>query len=230
MKAIHRIGTENESTLHSQLKEWYFKKGDAVESDVDGYIIDLVRGSLLVEFQTSNLSALKKKFRALLPLHNIRLVYPVIKQRWIVKLHPDRDEILYRRKSPKKGKFIDMFDELVYLHPIAGHENFSLEVLLINEEQVRRDDGKGSWRRKGVSIIDHRLLGIEETCLFCDSRDFLSFLPRELPEHFTNRELSDMAGCPIYRAAQLTYFLKKLKVIEQVGKKGNAHLFAISSD
>jgi hypothetical protein len=65
-----------------------------------------------------------------------------------------------RRKSPRRGKLEDLFLELVRIPHLINHPNLTLEVLLIREEEIRHADGKGSWRRRGVSIIDHRLLEI----------------------------------------------------------------------
>ena len=46
--AQNQIGTLNEKALHSSLKEWYAQQGDRLEQSVDGYVIDIVRGDLLV--------------------------------------------------------------------------------------------------------------------------------------------------------------------------------------
>ncbi len=42
------IGTLGERSLHAALKEWYAEQGDLLEREVDGYVIDIVRGDLLV--------------------------------------------------------------------------------------------------------------------------------------------------------------------------------------
>jgi len=50
------IGTLNEGALHAQLKDWYRRPGDLLEHKVGGYVIDLVRDELLVEFQTGGVA------------------------------------------------------------------------------------------------------------------------------------------------------------------------------
>ena len=45
------INTYNEKSLHADLKQWYAQPADQLEVPVDGYVIDLVRGDLLVESQ-----------------------------------------------------------------------------------------------------------------------------------------------------------------------------------
>ena len=63
------IGTLQENSLHAALKTWYAQPGDQLECKVDGYVIDLVRGDLLVEVQTANFSAIKRKLLKLLEIY-----------------------------------------------------------------------------------------------------------------------------------------------------------------
>ena len=55
------IGTLRERPLHASLKRWYAEPGDRTEVAVDGYVIDLVRGDLLIEVQTRGLSSARHK-------------------------------------------------------------------------------------------------------------------------------------------------------------------------
>ena len=59
------IGLLNEQPLHAALKSWYAQGGARFEVQVDGFVVDVVQGDLLVEIQTSNFSAVKEKVRAL---------------------------------------------------------------------------------------------------------------------------------------------------------------------
>ncbi|MCK5593136.1 hypothetical protein KAI31_03460, partial [Candidatus Bathyarchaeota archaeon] len=179
----------NEYTLHSAIKQWYSLPGDMFEVNIGGFVVDVVQGSLLVEIQTKNFSAAKRKLQRLVGDHKVRLVYPIAKQKWIVRV-AQSGEPLSRRKSPKKGRLVDLFHELVRLPDLIEHRNFSLEVLMIEEEEVRCNDGRGSWRRRGASIKDRKLISVTERVLFKDEKDFLRFLPGELPDPFTNKDLS----------------------------------------
>ena len=42
------IGTLNEKPLHAALKAWYAQPGDRLEVAVDGFVVDIVRGDLLI--------------------------------------------------------------------------------------------------------------------------------------------------------------------------------------
>jgi len=216
-----------EYSLHSEIKHWYMVSGDELEVKVEDFIIDILRGKLLIEIQTGNFSAAKKKLIKLLLSNQVRLVYPIAKLKWIVHVSGS-GEFVRRRKSPKKGKLTDIFYELVHAPSLIEDRNFSLEVLLIEEEEVRCNDGRGSWRRRGVSVKDRKLLNVFDRIVFEDSRDFLEFLPKELDGYFTNKVLALKLGISIRLAQKITYCLRKMGAISVAGKKSNELLFEVS--
>ncbi|MBM2850413.1 MAG: hypothetical protein HW418_3355 [Anaerolineales bacterium] len=75
--ATHTIGTLRETSLHAALKAWYAQPGDEMEASVEGYQIDLRRGAQLIEIQTRNFAALKRKLTQLVERHPVRLVGPL---------------------------------------------------------------------------------------------------------------------------------------------------------
>ena len=170
----HLIGTLGEKSLHAALKQWYVQPGDLLEEMVDGYHIDIVRHKLLIEIQTTNFSSIKNKLTALTEKHCVRLVYPIAQEKWIVRLAADGITQLGRRKSPKKGNTFHLYQELVRFPQLIDSRNFSLEVLLIREEEIRRNDGHGSWRRKGWSIADRRFIEVVHRHIFKRPADFLT--------------------------------------------------------
>ena len=216
-----------EYSLHSELKDWYMVSGDELEVTVENFRVDILRGKLSIEIQTGNFSTIKQKLNKLLLNNQVRLVYPVAKLKWIVHVSKS-GEFVRRRKSPKKGKLTDLFYELVHAPCLVKDRNFSLEVLLIEEEEVRCNDGTGSWRRRGVSVKDRKLLKVFDRVVFRDSRDFLQFLPKELDGYFTNRVLALKLGISIRLAQKITYCLRKMGAISIVGKKKNELLFQVS--
>jgi hypothetical protein len=215
-----------EHSLHSEIKDWYKISGDKLEVKVGEFIVDILRDKLLVEIQTGNFSAIRKKLAILLSDHQVRLVYPIAKLKWII--HVTRSgKFVRRRKSPKKGRLIDLFHELVHSASVLGNGNFSLEVLLIEEEEVRCNDGKGSWRRRGVSLKNRKLLNVFERIVFEDSGDYLRFLPKDLDGHFTNKALALNLGISVRLAQKITYCLRRMGAISIAGKKRNELLFRI---
>ncbi len=218
------ININNEKSLHSSIKQWYAVPGDRLEVKVDKYIIDLVREDSLIEIQTKNFSAIRNKLRDLIQYNKVMLVHPIAVEKYIVTME-HTNEVISRRKSPKKGKLTDLFDELVRIPDLIAEENFILEILMTKEEEIRRKDGKGSWRRKGISIVDRKLLEVTEKIIFKEEKDFLRFLPEELPENFTNKILAKTLKITVYKARKITYCFRKMKIIKEVGKHRNELIF-----
>ena len=119
-----------------------------------------------------------------------------------------------------------LFDELVRMPELICDENFGIEVLLTHEEEIRSDDGQGSWRRRGVSILDHKLLEVVGSAYFGGPQSFLRLLPDDLPEPFTARALSEALGIRLRVAQRMSYCLRHMGALEKVGQDGRAYLYA----
>ncbi|MDI9441377.1 MAG: hypothetical protein QM392_04440 [Bacillota bacterium] len=221
------IGTRNEGSLHGGLKEYYRRPGARVEAEVDGYIIDLVQGDCLLEIQTGNFSALKPKLRSLLPNYRLHVVFPIPLERYLVYVDQTTGEVLTRRRSPKKGTIYDLFGELIRIPQFLPHPNLTVEAVYIVEEEIRCDDGRGSWRRRGVSIVDRRLCAVTGKQVFGSAGDYLSVLPSDLPEPFTNKQLADMARISEQAARKVTYTLRKAGWLLEAGRQGNSILHQV---
>jgi len=217
-----------ESSLHESIKLAYSRPGDLLEEQVGEYVIDIIRRNLLIEIQTANFSSIKTKLKTLVEDHKVRLVHPISKMKWIVRTDTDGETELSRRKSPKKGRLEDLFNELVYLPDLMSHTNFSIELLYISSEDVLINDGKGSWRRKYWSVNDRRLLEIAGGAVFCEPRDFLELLPASLPKQFTTRDLSQIKKLPIRLTRKMAYCLRLMNVIKIVGRNKGSNLYEIT--
>ena len=216
------INTLNEKPLHASLKKWCSRPGDLVEEKVGGYLIDLVRDDLLIEIQTRSFGALKRKLARLLEEHRVRLVYPVPREKWIVRLDTDGETVLGRRKSPKRGGWWTVFEELVSIPHLVTHENFSLEVLLIQEEEARHYRAGRVWRRKGWATAERRLVSVVESRVFDTPWDLLALVPETLEEPFCTGAMALASGQPRRLAQKAAYCLRGCGALRQVGKKGNA--------
>ena len=214
-----------ESSLHNSLKLLYAAAPNSLEVSVDGYWIDAIQDGFLIEVQTRNFVALKPKLKALLPQHRIRIVHPIPSHKWIVRLPAQGDTQLQRRKSPRKGRPEDIFIELVRIAQFISHPNFSLEIIMIEEEEIRRDDGRGSWRRKGVSIVNRRLLGVNKRETFYSPDDYRCLLPTGLPQTFTNKDLATYAKISLSLAGKMSYCLRNIGILTITGKSSNALLY-----
>lgn len=220
------INTQNEKSLHADLKRWYGRPGDRFEARVEGSIVDIVSDELLIEIQTRNFLALSKKLSKLCKTHNVRLVYPVPREKYIV--YTDKHgAVLKRRKSPKSGRLLDVFNELVSIPELAADKNLSIEVLLVDVEETRCQDGRGSWRRKGNSIVDRRLIGVFDSIRFDSLEDFKGIIPDGIEQPFSNKSLARAMAIPVSVAQKITYCYRRMDIIELCGKKGNELLFCL---
>lgn len=210
------IGSLNEKPLHAALKEWYRRPGDGVEVPVDGFVVDLVRDGVLIEIQTRGFSAMRRKLDLLLDSHPIRLVHPVAAEKWIVKMGSD-DEPVSRRKSPKRGITADLCEELVSFPSLLSHPNFTVEVALVHEEEVRRPDEQ-AWRRRGWGIEERRLIEVVDVTEFGSPKALLDLLPEGLPDPFTTADLATGLGRSRHLAQEVAYCLRESGAVSVEGR------------
>ena len=222
------IGLLNEKPLHASLKQWYARPGDRFEVPVDGFVIDIVRDDLLIEIQTRNFAAINSKLCKLARSYEVRLVYPVVQEKWIVRSATDGG-IAVRRKSPKRGRLEDLFWELVSIPQLLSNPNFSLEVLMIREEEVRRYDGRRKkWRRREWVLEGRRLVDVLDQRLFGKSADWLAFVPDGL-QSFTTKDLAVVVETNRELAQKMAYCLRQARMIELIGRQGRANLYRVAN-
>ncbi len=201
------IGTLNESSLHAGIKDFLAQPGDRFEVRLDGFVIDIVRDDLLIEIQTGSFGALGNKLDRLLGEHRIRIVHPIAVDRWIAR--PGKRP----RKSPRHGSMLDLFAELVSLPTLLDHPNLSLEVLLIDEEQLRVDGRRGERRS-----MDRRLRVVRETRRLEEVADLVALLPIGLEEPWTTADLARAAGISRRLAQSVAYCLRMNELVVERGR------------
>ncbi len=216
-----------ETSLHQQLKALY--AGDEGETEVrlGHYRIDAVVDDELIEIQHGGLGAIRDKIRTLVKEHSVRVVKPIIANKLLIKRKCKGGEIVSRRKSPKRGKLLDIFDELVHFTSVFPHRRLTLEVILVDIEEYRYP-GHGKrrrWRRNDQTREDQHLVEVVETHLFRTARDLWKLAPRRLPKPFHTGHLADRLGVHRSVAQQMAYCLREMSAIQQVGKQGNALLY-----
>lgn len=215
------IGTLNEGALHAQLKDWYRRPGDRLEQLVDGFVVDLIRGDLLVEIQTGGFAPLRRKLELLTRQHRVRLLAPLPLVRTITRLS-DEGEPLSARRSPRRGRVEDIFDRLVSIPSLLSCPRFELELILIHEDELRVYRPGQAFRRHGWVVAGRRLVSVEHCLRIARPDDVARLLPPSLPELFDTAELAHAAGIERRLAQQMTYCLRAIGVLETRGKRGNA--------
>lgn len=222
-----------ETALHAALKKWYAQPGDEIEVPLENYYIDVMRGDTLIEIQTQSFSSIKAKLLDLVPRHPVRLVYPIAQDRWIVKVDRDRTTVLSRRKSPKHGSLVHVFEELIRFPTLLAEPNLTLELLLTQEEEVRHHEphrrSRRRWRRRGWMTHERRLLDVLSVHRYGHPADLAALLPAPLvaPDAapFTTADLAAALGERKRLAQKMAYCLRKTGVLHVVGKRRNAFLY-----
>jgi hypothetical protein len=225
------ITTYNEQPLHAALKAWYAGPDDRLEVPVDGYVIDVIRDDWLIEIQTANFSSIKSKLRALTRDHRVLLVYPIPREKWLVKRWDPKDSEarVERRKSPKRGEPHEIFAELVSFPDLILQDTFAVEIAWTREEELRHRDKRRGWRRHGWVVDERRLIEVVAQERYETAGDFTRLLPNDLNDGFTTRDLSGVTSRGRRFGQQMAYCLRKMGLIERIGNRGRAPLYARSA-
>jgi hypothetical protein len=226
---VSSFTTLREGSLHAALKARYAAAipGALVEAAVDGFVVDVVGPDELVEIQTASFASARRKLERLVASRRVVLVYPIAIERWLVSV--DRDGLLLgRRRSPKRGLALDLFDELVSLPALIAHPNFRIELALVVEEEIRGPIPEGAryrhprrWQR-----LDRRLLEVIATTRLDTSADLLALLPSGLSEPFTSADIVGSTGRSKRLAMRAVYCLERCGAIERLGRQGRHVAYA----
>jgi hypothetical protein len=225
--------TYREGSLHAALKAQYAAAiaDSLIESAVDGFVVDVVGREELVEVQTGSFSSASRKLERLAASHRVALVFPIAVEKWLVRVDGD-GVILGRRRSPKHGHALDLFDELVHIPGLLTHPNFRIEILLIHEEEIRGPIAEGvryryprEWRR-----LDRRLIAVVETRRIDTPADLLLLLPDGLPEPFTTADIAAASGRSKRLAGRAVYCLERTGTIARQGRRGRHNAYGRVTD
>lgn len=221
------IGLLNERPLHASLKTWCARDGDRFEVPVGGYVVDIVRDDLLIEIQTGNFPALKSKLARLVRTHRVRLVYPIVSEMWIVRPSSRGSDQTIRRKSPRRGRWEDVFRGMVSLPHVLLHENLSVQVLMIRMEETRRSEWKRRFRRYRWAVESRRLLSVVDQRSFARAADWRALIPEGM-RSFTTSDLAAALDMDRDLAQMMAYCFRVAGMIELIGKRGRGHLYGLA--
>ncbi|MDR2392648.1 MAG: hypothetical protein LBD93_00585 [Treponema sp.] len=226
--SINRIGTKRESGLHRALKCRYAGQGGIIEvsAGYNGkYVCDgITKTGEIIEVQIGSFGPLKDKVKHIAPVSPIRIIHPIITQKYI-ELYDAKNTRCYYRKSPRKGTIWDLFKALVYAPEIPLMPSVTIELVMVAVKQQRRQDGWGSWRRKGITILDTELTAIQDSLMLSGKNNYNVFLPLMEVEPFTSRDLGNTAKITPSLARKTLYVLTRLGIVKRLAKKGNTLLY-----
>jgi len=218
-----------ETSLHRDLKRLYAGQDARTEVRLDGYRIDAVRDDELIEIQHGSLAAIRDKVSRLLVGHRVLVVKPIVGRKLLVKQSAPDGPVTSRRRSPKRGQLLDIFDELVYFTRVFPHRRLTLEVVLVEVEE-QRYPGHGRrrrWRRGDYVIGDQTLVSLGDTMRLRRAADLLKLLPAGLPQRFHSGDVARLMGVDRYVAQRIVYCLREMKAVRKIGKRGNTLIYRL---
>ncbi|WP_461246944.1 hypothetical protein [Treponema sp. R6D11] len=225
MSTQKTIGTNNESSLHRSLKFQYAGSGGKTEVEVGSFVADGIRkDGEYIEVQTGSFGPLKKKIKEFAAVGKVRIIHPIAVTKTI-EVRAKDGKLLYRRKSPIHGTPWDIFDALLYAPELPLIKGVTIEIAMVDITEKRVKDGKGAWRRKGISIKDKELSAFHESILLAKPKDYLRFIPFKKTEEFTVSSHAEKSGIKSHVSRKALYTLTKMNLIKKVGKKGNAWVY-----
>jgi len=223
--SVSKIGTFNESSLHRTLKFSYAGRGGKTEAKAGEYIADgIKKDGEYIEVQTGSFAPLQKKVKEIAKLGRVRIIHPIALVKKI-EVYGTDGEFLYRRKSPVKGSKWNIFDALIHAPLLPLIRGVTIEIVMLDITEKRIKDGKGSRRRRGISLHDRELASWHESILFKNKTDYLQFVPFKKGEEFTSSIFSKQAGIDKWTASKALYVLTKMNVVKRKGKTGRSWVY-----
>lgn len=216
-----------ETSLHRELKSFYAGPDARFEVPWGKYRVDVVDGERLIEIQHGSLGAIRDKVRELLVAHEVVVVKPIIATKTLLRQSERGGEVLKKRRSPKRGQLIDIFDDLIRFTRVFPHRRLTLDVLLVDVDEYRYP-GHGRrrrWRENDHQIEDQKLVCVHEKHRFRTAADLVGLLNCRLPKPFDTGDLAKSMKIARWRAQRIAYCLDRMGGVAQVGKRGNARLF-----
>ncbi len=228
VKSEQGIGTMQEKTIHAVLKLYLSPETRFHEVRVNSFIADIFTGHEIIEIQSRNFNAMRRKLAAFLPDFPVTIVYPVTHLKWLRWIDKQTGEVSRPRKSPKVGNGYQVFSELYRIKNFILDPNLSIKLVFIDVEEYRYLDGWSKDHKKGSTRSDALPLGLYKELLLRDYVDYKYFLPESLPDEFTSEDLRKTAHISKALSNVTLNILNHLGTVERIGKKQNFYLYKIN--
>jgi hypothetical protein len=221
----HGIGTLGEKSIHAILKCYFEDDCRNHECPVGDGIADIVGAHGVIEIQTRQFQRLSTKLAQLLPEIPVTVVYPVIRRKRILWVHPETGELVRTGTFRAFQKLESVFAELYRIRSYVTHPNFRLCIAVMDAEDFRLADGDGPQRHNHATKVDRIPTELVDIQYYAASPDFLRFLPDGLPETFSSAQLAKIRRIPRSDAQHLLRMLVLLGQAEVIGKDGRANIY-----
>lgn len=225
------VGTQNEKLIHSALKNFFVPFSDEQEIKIGNFFADAVSEDGIFEIQTKDLYRLCEKLKVFLEYSEVTVVHPVIRRYRTVYINSESGEIVYASAFRNLKSNLSVFDELYSLRRFLNDENLRIVLAEIAAEKRVYFHGNEipditnkTQRRK--CVIEKAPLELLGGIVLERQNDYLCFLPENLPQQFTKKELCKAASES--RSSLRTEILRTVGIIEKVSKKGREYIYRIT--
>jgi len=237
------FSTLNESSLHNTLKNCYaIQTNGKTEVELHNHIYDIyTEDNQVIEIQTQNLAKILPKILDTLEKEiKVKVVFPLVIEKRIIVTDKNQN-IISKRKSPKKNCIYDLFSELTGFYPALLHKNFKLEVLLthITEERIKTEkpvQSKNNRRRfkRDWNKCNKHLDKIIDTITFSTKEDYINLLPKELEKEFCAKDINKILKENNYipknyrpNGNLIIWVLNRMEIIEQTKVENRSRYYKI---
>lgn len=222
----YNIGTYKEKKLHIMMKRYFEEDTAYHEIPVKGYIADICRDGVITEIETSGFSGLKPKLGAYLPEYKVHLVYPLAYAKYISWIDPDSGEISSRKKSPKKATAYHAIFEMVRILPYVKNQNLTVLAPLLEMDEYRLLNGWSRDKKRGSNRYERIPAELFDIVEFSADADYIRYIPDSCGESFTLADFAKNAHIDKREVNGVVRVLMERGLLERVGKRGNAYLYA----
>lgn len=220
------IGTLQEKTVHAVLKNFYEPNPEYQEIRVEKFVADILREDEIIEIQTRNFNAMRKKLDTFLNYYPVTIVHPIVRTKWLIWIDEATGEISNKRKSPKKGSFFDAFFELYKIKPFLTNPNLHICLVLIDAEEYRLLNGWSKDKKRGSVRYDRIPTELVDELYIGGGVDYCCLIPEGLPDVFTAKDFARQAHIALRYAQTGLNILKHVGAVNVMGKEGRAYLYS----
>lgn len=219
------IGTYMERALHADLKRRLEPDETRHEVRYKGYIADILNEDGVIEVQTRNFERLRGKLACYLADIRVTLVFPAVRQKWLVWINPETGEATKKRRSPKTGTVCSALPELYKIKPLLCHDNLRVQIIPIDVVDYRSLTGWSADKKRGSTRMERIPVSFGDAVILEHAGDYQKLIPSSLAEPFTAASFASLSKLNSCNAWYALNVLTGMGVLARCGKRANAYLY-----
>jgi len=221
------IGTYKERTLHAVLKNFFEPDKTKQEIRYKGFIADILNDDGVFEVQTRAFNTMRKKLDCFLEDTQVTVIYPAVRNKWLIWIDTASGEVTNKRKSPKAGKPYSVFEELYKIKWMLTNPLLRFRIVMVDVEEYRKLDGWNDNKKKGSTRAERIPVDIGDIIEINDVSDYRKLIPSGMPDEFIANEFKVTSGLSQKTAQTALNVLNAVGAIERIGKRGRSYLYKI---